>query len=172
MTSWRKRVEEYVELRRSFGFKLLDARVGLMKFALFLQRRRAVRITIPLAMEWAQQDKTARPAEWARRLSFVRGFARHWSAHDSQTEVPSSGLLPHRPGRARPYLYSNAEVRKLLLAARRLPSTHAASYNRNVTCVQTRYAGARSRITQPSSRDIDARAPRSHPTSTSASTGR
>ena len=75
MTSWRKRVEEYVELRRSLGFKLLDAKVGLIKFASFLQQRRAVRITIPLAMEWAQQDKTARPAEWARRLSFVRGFA-------------------------------------------------------------------------------------------------
>ena len=75
-------------------------------------------------MEWAQQDKTARPAEWARRLSFVRGFARHWSAHDPQTEVPPSGLLPYRPGRAHPYLYSNDEVRKLLQAARRLPSTH------------------------------------------------
>ena len=124
MTSWRKRVEEYVELRRSLGFKLLDAKVGLIKFASFLQQRRAAHITISLAMEWAQQDKTARPAEWARRLSFVRGFARHWSAHDSQTEVPPSGLLPHRPGRAHPYLYSNDEVRKLLQAAQRLPSAH------------------------------------------------
>jgi integrase len=124
VSSWRKRVEEYVELRRSLGFKLLDANVGLIRFASFLQQRRAAHITIPLAMEWAQQDKSARPAEWARRLSFVRGFARHWSAHDSQTEIPPSGLLPHRPGRARPYLYSNDEVQKLLQAARQLPSTH------------------------------------------------
>lgn len=56
MNSWRKRVAEYVELRRSLGFKLLDANVGLIGFASFLQERRAVRITIPLAMEWAQQD--------------------------------------------------------------------------------------------------------------------
>ena len=75
-------------------------------------------------MKWAQQDKNARPTEWARRLSFVRGFARHWSAHDSRTEVPPPGLLPYRPGRARPYLYSNEEIRKLLQAARRLPSAH------------------------------------------------
>src|ERR1035437_5210040 len=75
-------------------------------------------------MEWAQQDKTARPAEWARRLTFVRCFARHWSAHDPQTEVPPSGLLPYRPGRAHPYLYSNDEVRELLKASRQLPSTH------------------------------------------------
>jgi integrase len=75
-------------------------------------------------MEWAQQDKTARPVEWARRLSFVRGFASYWSARDSQTEIPPAGLLPYRPGRARPYLYSDEEIKKLIRAARQLPSTH------------------------------------------------
>jgi integrase/recombinase XerD len=121
---WHKAVEDYVEMRRSLGFKLLDVKVGLINFASFLEQRGAARITIALAMEWAQQDRTARPAEWARRLSFIRGFARHWSAHDSQTEVPPSGLLPHRPGRARPYLYSEEEVRQLLESALQLPSAH------------------------------------------------
>jgi hypothetical protein len=107
MMRWRKKVEEYVELRRGLGFKLLAANNGLIQFASFLEQSRATHITIALAMKWAQQDKNARPTEWARRLSFVRGFARHWSAHDSRTEVPPPGLLPYRPGRARPYLYSN-----------------------------------------------------------------
>ena len=124
MTSWRKAVEDYVDMRRSLGFKLREAKAGLIRFASFLEQRRATRITISLAMEWAQQDKTARPAEWARRLTFVRGFARHWSAHDSLTEIPPCGLLPHRPGRAHPYLYSNDEIWKLLQAARQLPSAH------------------------------------------------
>jgi len=121
---WRKAVEDYVEMRRSLGFKLLDAKVSLIKFASFLEQRNAPHITISLAMEWAQQDTMARPAEWAKRLSFVRGFARHWSAHDSQTEVPPNSLLPHRPGRAHPYLYSDGEVRQLLQAACQLPSPH------------------------------------------------
>ena len=124
MNPWRKAVENYVDMRRSLGFKLLEAKVALINFASFLEQRRAECITIALAMEWAQQDKTARPAEWSRRLGFVRGFARHWSAHDSQTEVPPCGLLPHRPGRARPYLYSDDEVRQLLQAAQQLPSAH------------------------------------------------
>jgi hypothetical protein len=88
VTSWRKAVEDYVEMRRSLGFKLRDAEVGLIRFSSFLEQRHATRITISLAMEWAQQDKTARPVEWARRLTFVRGFARHWSAYDSRTEIP------------------------------------------------------------------------------------
>lgn len=124
MIRWRKKVEEYVELRRSLGFKLLDVNIGLIKFASFLEQNRAAHITIALAMKWAQQDKNARPAAWAKRLGFVRGFARHWSAYDSRTEVPPFGLLPYRPGRARPYLYSNDEIRKLLQSARRLPSNH------------------------------------------------
>ena len=124
MSPWREAVEDYVEIRRSLGFKLLETKVSLLKFASFLEQRGAAHITISLAMEWAQQEKTARPAEWARRLSFIRGFARHWSAHDPQTEVPPSGLLPHRSGRAHPYLYSDDEVRQLLEAALQLPSAH------------------------------------------------
>ena len=124
MSPWREAVEAYVEIRRSLGFKLLETKASLIKFASFLEQRGAAHITVSLAMEWAQQEKTARPAEWARRLSFIRGFARHWSAHDPQTEVPPSGLLPHRPGRAHPYLYSDDEVRQLLEAALQLPSAH------------------------------------------------
>jgi integrase len=54
-------------------------------------------------------------------LSFVRGFARHRSATDPRTEVPPDGLLPYRPKRARPYLYSDDEIRSLLRAALTLP---------------------------------------------------
>jgi integrase/recombinase XerD len=124
MSTWRKGVEDYIQMRRSLGFKLHDAKIGLLNFVAFLEERGVPHITIPLALQWAQHDPEARPAEWARRLSFVRGFARYWSAHDSKTEVPPWGLLPHRPGRARPYLYSDDEVRRLLQAAQQLPPVH------------------------------------------------
>ena len=38
MIRWRKQVEEYVELRRSLGFKLRDAHNGLIQFASFLEQ--------------------------------------------------------------------------------------------------------------------------------------
>jgi site-specific recombinase XerD len=124
MNTWQKAVIDYVHMRRSLGFKLHDAERALLDFAAFLKHHRAAHITIALAMQWAQQNPTVRPAEWARRLSFVRGFARHWSAYDPHTEIPPPGLLPHRPTRARPYLYSAQEVRQLLQAAKRLPPLH------------------------------------------------
>ncbi len=121
MTTLRVAAQQYLTLRRALGFKLHDAGKALLKFVTFLERQRASYITTQLALSWAQQPATVHKAEWARRLSFVRAFARHRSATDPRTEIPPDGLLPYRPKRARPYLYSDAEIRGLLKAALRLP---------------------------------------------------
>ena len=70
-----------------------------------------------LALEWALHGRPVQPTTWARRLSFVRGFARHWRASDPRTEVPPSGLLPFRSRRARPHLYTAAEIQRLYTPA-------------------------------------------------------
>jgi len=121
MNGLRKAVEEYLDLRRSLGFKLQDAGKGLINFVGFLERHRASYITRDLALEWAQQPTNVHPAHWARRLSFVRGFAQYRSATDPRTEIPPHGLLPFQPRRARPYLYSDGEIRSLLQAALCMP---------------------------------------------------
>ena len=115
-------VQQYLALRRGLGFKLHEAGKVLPKFVTFLERKHTSVITTRLALDWAQQSSTAQPAEWARRLSFVRGFARYRSATDPRTEIPPEGLLPYRPKRARPYLYSEQEIRSLLRAALKLPA--------------------------------------------------
>ena len=116
-----KAIDDYLALRRSLGFKLHSAGVALMNFASFMERQQAQSITTRLTLDWAQQPRDAQPAHWAQRLSFVRGFARHHVATDPSTEVPPPGLLPYRPARARPYLYSHEEVRRLLEQALQLP---------------------------------------------------
>lgn len=123
MTTLRKAAHEYLALRRSLGFKLQRARKVLPSFVTFMEQHRASVITSQLALTWAQQPTTVQPAEWASRLSIVRGFARHRSATDPRTEIPPDGLLPYRPKRARPYLYSDEEIRRLLRATLVLPGT-------------------------------------------------
>jgi integrase len=121
MTTLRQAVHEYLQMRRLLGFKLHEPGKGLLDFVRFLEQRRASVITQALALTWAQQPVQAQPAHWARRLSFVRSFARFRSATDPRTEIPAPGLLPFQPQRARPYLYSVGEIRRLLHAALRLP---------------------------------------------------
>jgi integrase len=114
-------VQEYVRMRRNLGFKLHEAGKGLLDFATFMEQHRAPYITQALALAWAQQPSNAQPVYWAQRLSFVRGFARYRSATDPRTQIPAAGLLPFHPRRARPYLYSDAEIRSLLRAALKMP---------------------------------------------------
>jgi integrase len=120
MNTLRQAVQEYLAVRRDLGFKLREAGKGLLNFVSFMERQCAAYITNALALDWAQQASTGQPQAGARRLSFVRGFARYRSATDPRTQIPPTGLLPYRTKRARPYLYSEEEVRSLLSAALRL----------------------------------------------------
>jgi len=123
MNTLREALPSYLRLRRDLGFKLVDAGLQLPKFIDFLEGHGSHHITTALALSWAQQSASVRPAEWARRLGYVRGFARYRSAVDGRTEIPPPRLLPHRSTRARPYIYSDVEVRQLLAAALQLPTS-------------------------------------------------
>lgn len=120
MNTLHQAIQDYLTMRRDLGFKLREAGKGLLDFAAFMRQRHALYITSKLALAWAQQPRDATPAHWAQRLSFVRGFARYRSATDSRTQIPPSGLLPFQPRRARPYLYSDEEISRLLHAAQRM----------------------------------------------------
>src|SRR5215831_4208317 len=115
-------LEDYLALRHAMGFKLSEACTLLPQFIESLAQRGHTFITTAEAVEWATQPQHVQPAEWARRLRWVRGFARYHSAIDPRTEIPPSALLPYRPHRRAPYLYSDAEIAQLLAAASRLPS--------------------------------------------------
>ena len=121
MTTLRQAVREYLSMRRDLGFKLREAGKGLLDFVTFMEQHRASYITQVLALAWAQQPPNVQPAHWAQRLSFVRRFARYRSATDPRTQIPAQGLLPFQPKRARPYLYSDDEIRRLLRAALHMP---------------------------------------------------
>jgi integrase/recombinase XerD len=121
MNTLRQAVQDYLDLRRSLGFKLKEAGNALPDFVAFMEQHRAPYVTQALALAWAQQPSDVQPAQWAQRLSYVRQFARHRSATDLRTQIPAPALLPFQPKRARPYLYSTREVRALLRAALEMP---------------------------------------------------
>jgi integrase/recombinase XerD len=121
MNTLRQSIKEYLAMRRSLGFKLREAGTMLPDFATFMERRRASYITQTLALTWAQQPTHAQPAYWAGRLCHVRQFARYRSASDPRTQIPALALLPFKPKRARPYLYTEQEIKQLLHATLHMP---------------------------------------------------
>ena len=123
MNTLRQSVEEYIALRQAMGFKLHEESRLLPRFIDFLEHQDEAVITTDLAVRWATQCSAAQPAEWARRLRFVRVFARYRSTTDPRTQIPPTGLLPYRPRRAEPYIYNDDEINRLLQAAGQLSSS-------------------------------------------------
>jgi integrase/recombinase XerD len=121
-------VADYLTIRRALGFKLADHEWMLNDFAAFLERAGAGTITTELALSWA--TRTPAGEGWrAARLSVVRGFASYLRTIDPATEIPPTGLLIHRKRYAIPYLYSDAEIGRLLAEAAALrPPLRAATY--------------------------------------------
>ncbi len=123
MSSLPAALDEYLALRRSLGTELALPGLALRRFVEFLEREKASRITRELALRWALMPAGALPSTWAARLGHVRRFAGWLSTIDPRTEVPPLKLLPYRYCRRPPYVYSDAEVEKLVRAAAQLPSS-------------------------------------------------
>lgn len=119
MTNLHSALKRYLSMRKGLGYKYQHQTRRLADFVSFMESREATTITTKLAMEWATLPPD-RHASWALRLTDVRGFARHIANIDPKTEVPPVGILPGLK-RAKPYIYSDAEVNALLVAALSLP---------------------------------------------------
>lgn len=122
MNTLTEAIHDYLSMRQGLGFKLVQVEGLLKNFAVFMDTHGGSWVTVELALQWAGQPVGTQLATWAKRLNAVRGFARYRSATDARTEIPERGLLPNRPRRAKPYLYTEDEIAKLLAAACALKS--------------------------------------------------
>jgi integrase len=119
MSALRSALHRYVAMRRGLGHQFRAQERRLTDFVTFMEERGATVITHKLALEWATLPP-GRHCSWALRLCDVRGFARHLVNVEPRTEVPPVRTLPPIR-RARPYLYTDEEIRRLLAAALELP---------------------------------------------------
>lgn len=122
MTAFGRALQEYLALRRSLGSQLRGPEFHLRRFIEFLDREGAEVITTELTMRWVTAPGGASLATRAGRLGDVRRFAAWLSASEPRTEIPPQDLLPQRHRRTPPYIYSDAEIARIIEEAARLPS--------------------------------------------------
>jgi len=113
-----RHVQEYLALRRAFGFRLSIAGEQLESFARFADSTgRGKVLTIDLALRWAQSSSTGKQTTAARRLLILRPFARYLQTIEPLTEIPPNRILGPAQYRHIPHIYTNEEIRSLLDAA-------------------------------------------------------
>jgi integrase len=116
MNSLRASICEYLELCRSLRFRLKKDKWLLLDFADFMDQRHAAHITAKLAVRWAQQPASTDANYLAGRLRAVRSFAQYRILSDPRTEIPATDLLPRQRSTFQPHIFSEDEIRRLLVA--------------------------------------------------------
>lgn len=121
-------IADYLRVRRSLGFQLEYTEPLLGQFAAYLRSVGADTVTVEHALAFATAPAGASRRWQALRLSAIRCFTRWARTLDPAIEVPPARLLPARPTRSAPYIYSDNEIGALIDAARRLrPAIRAAT---------------------------------------------
>jgi integrase len=117
----RLQLAEYLALRRALGYRLARPEKLLTQFLDYLDAAGESLISVRAALDWARSPDSDAGSNWpAYRLSTVRGFATYLHAIDPAHEVPTPDLLPQRPHRASPYLYSTDDIAAVMTAAQTL----------------------------------------------------
>lgn len=117
MNTLRTLLDDYLVTRRALGYKLHSEGTGLKTFVSFMDSKKAEFVTTELALEWAMQATDVQSVQKARRLGFVRAFARYCSAIDVRTQIPQLDLIVCQRIRPQPYFFAQGDVEQLLKAA-------------------------------------------------------
>lgn len=113
-------VDNYLALRRRAGFVLSNAEYLLRSFATFAAECQQQHICTATVIDWASQASSL--AQRHTRYRAVCDFAQHVRLEDPQHELPPPNHFGHRKTRRVPHIYSTAEIDRLILAAKQLPS--------------------------------------------------
>jgi integrase len=131
MSALSEELDRYLTIRRGLGYDLDTAERILRRFTAFAEQEGADLITTDLFLRWRDAFGRANRHTWSTRLRIVRLFGQWLHGIDPRNEVPPQALIPGRYRRARPYIYSDEEIRRIVDAAAELPSINGI---RALTC--------------------------------------
>jgi integrase len=124
MSTLSAELDRYLSIRRSLGFDLSTDERVLRRFVAFAASEGADHVGTALFLRWQESFTGANRYTWSRRLGMVRIFAQWLHSIDPKHEAPPQRLLAVRYVRSRPYIYTEDEIRRIVLTAEQLPSSN------------------------------------------------
>jgi len=116
-------IEQHLELRKSLGFILCNAKYALAEFDSYLARCFPDTITVSRAMVtgYLQTLPHLHPVTLRDRIVHLRQFCRFMFQLDQDTYIPERNLVPPARTARRPHIYSEQEAKRLIGTALALP---------------------------------------------------
>jgi len=124
-------LQQYIVIRRSFGYRLITPERVLRRFTEFADAQGISHVTSDLFLRWKDEFGSANNNTWSARLGMIRGFAQWLASIDPLTTVPPADLILGKARRTRPYIYTNEQVTAIVEEALKLPSGYGL---RGLTC--------------------------------------
>lgn len=114
-------VQDYLSLRRAMGFDLRGEGYQLHAFARFLgEQEEAGDLTLELLLRWVHGAISPGPVTAARRVEVLRPFLKYCRQFDPDCPAIPLGFCDSGHRRLSPHIYTDAEVKALLVAAAEL----------------------------------------------------
>ena len=111
-------IDRFIEARRAAGFRFEAAAWILRSFGRFAVGQGEQLIRSETVITWAALTPSSK--QRVRRMQAVRLLAHFLHAEDPRHEVPPRGVFCAPTGRKPPYILTDAEIRRLIAAARDL----------------------------------------------------
>ena len=114
----------FVDLKRALGRRYQTAAAELQRFDRFVAScsGRSTELTPELVDTWAKRSGHLKPTTRGHRIRLVRQFCRYLARQDPKAYVPEPARGIGRTAQRAPHIYTVAEFRRLLTAARSLPA--------------------------------------------------
>lgn len=131
MSTLSEAATDYLLLRNRLGHDLAEYHRLLPRFVAYLDDISAPTVTVAAALAWAYgPDVDPATSVPARRMTIARGFAKHMTGIDPQTQIPPAGLVASPNRWHPPFIFEPADITALVTAAHGLrwplpAATHA-----------------------------------------------
>ncbi len=124
MITLSSQLDNYLRIRRGLGFALRTEERMLRRFIGFVSSEGSELLERDHFARWMKNFGSAGQHTWYRRLGVVRLFATWLQANDSRHQIPPADLVPSRKRRPKPFIYTTAQIVRILEQAAKLPSTN------------------------------------------------
>ncbi|MBF0365513.1 MAG: tyrosine-type recombinase/integrase [Oligoflexia bacterium] len=119
MKTLKKRLDEYIKMKRLMGFKMQRSEYELKRFIDFIAKKNKKTITLELVLSWIKRSKTSRNITKRKHLVMIRKFLCFLNQEDTKIPIPNLNLIPIEANQKyKPYVYTDKEIKEILKATR------------------------------------------------------